>query len=62
MLAASQVEMGLERRARATGDLIKERFPSVDVEAWLDKTPYQRREIVDRWKGDLLSAGAISAA
>ncbi len=62
VLAASQVEMGLERRARATGDLIKDRFPAVDVEDWLDKTPYQRREIVDRWKGDLLSAGAISTA
>jgi class 3 adenylate cyclase/TolB-like protein len=59
VLAASQVELGLERRARATGDLIKQRFPTVDVEAWLDKTPYQRREIVDRWKDDLTSAGAI---
>ena len=62
VLAAAQVEMGLERRARATADLIKDRFPAIDVEAWLDKTPYQRREIVDRWKGDLLSAGAIPAA
>lgn len=61
VLAASQVELGLERRARATGDLIKQRFPTVDVEAWLDKTPYQRREIVDRWKADLTSAGAIEA-
>ncbi|HEY5650219.1 MAG TPA: adenylate/guanylate cyclase domain-containing protein [Acidimicrobiia bacterium] len=59
VLAASQVELGLERRARATGDLIKQRFPAVDVESWLDKTPYQRREIVDRWKDDLTSAGAI---
>jgi adenylate cyclase len=61
VLAASQVELGLERRARATGDLIKQRFPAVDVEGWLDKTPYQRREIVDRWKNDLTSAGAIVA-
>ncbi len=60
VLAASQVELGLERRARATGDLIKQRFPAVDVEEWLDKTPYQRREIIDRWKSDLTSAGAIS--
>ena len=59
VLAAAQVELGLDRRARATGDLIKERFPAVDVEDWLDKTPYQRREIVERWKGDLMSAGAI---
>lgn len=60
VLAAAQVELGLERRARATGELIKERFPSMDVEGWLDKTPYQRREIVERWKGDLVSAGAIA--
>lgn len=60
VLAASQVELGLERRARATGELIKQRFPAVDVESWLDKTPYQRREVIDRWKDDLTSAGAIS--
>ena len=60
VLAAAQVELGMQRRAHATGELIKERFPSVDVEDWLDKTPYQRREIVDRWKGDLTEAGAIS--
>ncbi len=59
VLAASQVELGLERRARATADLIKQRFPTVDVERWLDRTPYQRREIVERWKDDLTSAGAI---
>lgn len=59
VLAAAQVELGLERRARATGELIRERFPSMDVADWLDKTPYQR-EIVERWKGDLMSAGAIA--
>lgn len=61
VLAAAQVELGLDRRARATSDMIRERFPSIDVEDWLDKTPYQRREIVDRWKGDLMTAGAIEA-
>ncbi len=59
VLAAAQVELGLERRARATADLVKERFPSVDVQQWLERTPYQRREIVERWKGDMMSAGAI---
>jgi predicted Zn-dependent protease len=59
VLTAAQVELGLERRARATADTIKGRFPSVDVQKWLDKSPYQRREIVERWKGDMLSAGAI---
>lgn len=58
VLAAAQIELGLERRARATAELIKQRFPSIDVHSWLDKTPYQRREIVERWKEDLTSAGA----
>jgi adenylate cyclase len=62
VLTAAQSEMGLERRARATADLIRERFPSVDVESWLENSPYQRREIIDRWKGDLASAGVIGAA
>ena len=59
VLAAAQTELGLERRARGTSELIKSRFPSVDVGDWLEKTPYQRRELVERWKGDLVSAGAI---
>ena len=62
VLAAAQTELGLDRRAHATVDLIRERFPSVDVEAWIDKSPYQKQEIVDRWKGDLASAGAIEIA
>jgi len=59
VLAATQSELGLERRARATAGRISEMFPSVDVSAWLDKTPYQRREMVDRWKTDLASLGVI---
>ena len=59
VLVAAQVEMGLVRRAKATTDAIKERFPSVDMEAWLDKNPYQVRELIERWKKDLASAGAI---
>ncbi len=58
VLAASQVELGRERRARATADLIRRRFPTVDAQAWLEKTPYQRREIIDRWKDDLALAAA----
>lgn len=61
VLAAAQAELGLERRARGTGELIKSRFPSVDVGDWLEKTPYQRRELVERWKVDLAEAGAIDA-
>jgi adenylate cyclase len=59
VLAAAQTELGLERRARATGDRIRERFPAVDVEAWIDRMPYRSREIVERMKHDLVAAGAI---
>ena len=61
VLAAAQVEMGLDRRARATAELIKERFPSVNVESWLADNPYQEREMVDRWKRDLVSAGVLES-
>jgi class 3 adenylate cyclase len=60
VLAAAQAEMGLDRRARATADIIRDRFPAVDVEAWLDSNPYQDRALVDRWKGELVEIGAIA--
>ena len=59
VLTAAQVELGLERRARATAELIRERFPAVDVAAWLEGNPYQGRDVVERWRNDLISAGAI---
>lgn len=59
VLAAAQSALGMDRRARATAVLIKERFPAVDVEAWLARNPYQSREIVERWRTDLTAAGAI---
>lgn len=59
VLAAAQVEMGLDRRARATADQVKERFPAVDVEEWLDRNPYQDHGLVARWKQDLAVAGVI---
>ncbi len=62
VLTATQVELGMDRRAQATAELIRDRFPSVDVEAWLDRSPYQNNEIVERWKADLLSAGLVGAA
>jgi adenylate cyclase len=60
VLTAAQVELGLDRRARATAELIRERYPNVDVAAWLEGNPYQDRDVVDRWKDDLVSAGAIA--
>lgn len=59
VLTAAQVEMGLERRARAAADLIRERFSSVDIDRWLEQSPYQKQEMVERWKSDLASAGVI---
>ena len=59
VLAASQVELGMDRRARATAELIKERFPAVKVEEWLAENPYQDESMVDRWKKDLVNAGVI---
>ncbi len=60
VLAASQVELGMDRRARATAELIKERFPAVRVEEWLAKNPYQDVAMVDRWKKDLTAAGVLT--
>lgn len=62
VLAAAQVEMGLERRARATGNLVKERYPSVDVERWLASNPFQSPEVLERWRADLIAADVITPA
>ncbi len=59
VLAAVQTEMGLTRRARATAENIKERFPSLDFDDWLRNHPYKDRAIVDRWRQDLIAAGLI---
>ncbi len=59
VLAAAQNALGLERRARATADLVRERFPAVDVADWIDSNPYQVEEVVDRWKKDLAAVGLI---
>jgi len=59
VLAAAQVELGLKRRARATTEMIRGHFPSVNVGAWLDKHPYAIKDVVVRWKRDLEMAGAM---
>ena len=61
VLAAAQEELGLDRRAKATAELIRERYPTVDIARWLDDNPYQASGLVDRWKRDLVAAGAIIA-
>jgi hypothetical protein len=59
VLAVTQVELGLNRRARATADLIRDRFPTVDIARWLERNPYRDSEIRDRWRRDLTEAGPI---
>ncbi len=59
VLAAAQSELGLERRARATAQLVRERFPTVNVEQWIDSNPYQVEEIVEHWKRDLATVGLV---
>jgi len=59
VLVAAQVQMGLDRRAKATAQLIRERFPTTDVKAWLDGSPYQNEEVIARWKADLALAGLL---
>ena len=59
VLTAAQVELGMDRRAKATTEIIRELFPSVDVKVWLDKSPYQNKEWIERWKKDLAMAGMI---
>jgi len=60
VLAASQVELGMDRRARATSELIKERFPAKKIEDWLARNPYQDAGMVERWKKGLTAAGVIT--
>lgn len=61
VLTAAQVELGLERRAKANAELIRERFASVDVSEWLERNPYQDRAIIDRWREDLEEAGVLGS-
>jgi thioredoxin-like negative regulator of GroEL len=61
VLAAAQVELGLDRRARATVATLKDRFPGLDPEEWLDKAPYRDRDLIERWKKDLVAAGTFAA-
>ncbi|MGI9666528.1 MAG: tetratricopeptide repeat protein [Acidimicrobiia bacterium] len=59
VLASAQHELGLERRAQATADEVRKRFPSTDVAAWLERSPYQDDEIIARWSEALSDLGLI---
>ena len=60
VLAASQVELGLERRAAATAQTIRDSFPTLDVEEWFERNPYQDDALVTRWKADLAAVDLIT--
>ena len=45
VLAAVQAEMGLDRRARATAEQIRDRFPAMDIDHWLTHPPVQGRGV-----------------
>lgn len=59
VLAGAQVELGLDRRARATADQVRQRFPGVDVAAWLDSRPFEDKREVERWRTGLTKAGVF---
>ncbi len=60
VLAASQAEMGLDRRAHATADRFRAAFPRLDVATWLERSPYQDPELVARWRADLASLDLVT--
>jgi adenylate cyclase len=55
VLAVAQVELGLERRARANLESLRRTHPGLDIDAWLDSNPYSDSDLVDRWKADIAS-------
>jgi adenylate cyclase len=59
VLAAVQSELGLERRARATADLIRDRFPDTDIDAWLEGHPFVDHGVIERWRKDLVGIGLL---
>jgi tetratricopeptide (TPR) repeat protein len=60
VLAASQVELGRERRAAATAQTIRDSYPTLDVEEWFERNPYQDDALVTRWKADLAAVDLIT--
>jgi hypothetical protein len=60
VLTASQVELGLERRAAATAQTIRDSYPTLDVEEWFERNPYQDEALVTRWKADLAAVDLIT--
>ena len=61
VLAAAQVELGLDRRAAATAQRVRDAYPGLDAGEWLDRNPYQDAATVERWKQDLKTLDLVSA-
>lgn len=61
VLTAAQQEMGLDRRARATAQIVKDNYPALDVEAWVAERPYQDPELTERWRRVLSAVDLIGS-
>jgi adenylate cyclase len=59
VLAASQHELGLDRRAEATAARVREAYPALDVAEWMDRNPYRDPALVERWRSDLVALELI---
>lgn len=57
VLTAAQSAQGLTRRATATADLVRDRFPTTTAAEWLKRNPFQEDDVIDRWRRDLAAAG-----
>jgi hypothetical protein len=45
------------REQRTAAERIRETFPTADIDAWLERNPYQDDATVQRWKADLATIG-----
>jgi tetratricopeptide (TPR) repeat protein len=57
VLAASQQALGLTRRARATAQTIRDRFPGLRREDLSGRHPFRDPAILERWFAHLAAAG-----
>lgn len=61
VLTAAQHEMGLDRRARATAQIVKNHYPALDVAEWVAQRPYQDPDLLRRWHEALTASGLIDS-
>lgn len=58
LLAAAEVAVGMPRRAGATLDLARSRFPGTSTEGFVRHQPFVDPEVIERWHRHLDSASA----